>query len=71
MLFKKPRFGKYGKGIGKGKLVSTIEEAALKKAYIPSPVKYHHEIDWSKNFPSANNGKFFKETRCMMGEEIA
>jgi len=39
-------------------------------AYVPSPVKYEKGIDWSKNFPSANYGKFFKKHRYLLADDI-
>ena len=39
-------------------------------AYIPSPTKYEKTIDWSKNFPTANYGKFFRTRRDLPSHDI-
>ena len=51
-------------------MIGAIQEGANKMAYIPSPFKYDKTIDWNKNFPSANYGKFLRTERYMLSDDI-
>lgn len=55
---------------GKVKKVDAISEYAKKLAYIPSPHKYELTMNWEKNFPSKNNGRFLLSHRHMMSDVI-
>ena len=39
-------------------------------SWVPAPNKYDKSIDWSKNFPSRNYGKFLKKNRYMLSQDI-
>lgn len=39
-------------------------------SWVPAPIKYVEPHNWDKNFPSRNYGKFFKQTRYMLSEDI-
>ena len=57
MLMKPPLLGKSNKT----KLdMGVIETGAKHMSWVPAPVKYDKTINWDKNFPSRNYGKFFR-----------
>ena len=51
--------------------MGVIETGAKHMSWVPAPVRYEKGIDWNKNFPSRNYGKFLTAKRYMMSEQIA
>ena len=67
MHMKPPTLGKQNKE----KLdMGVIEHGAKLMSWVPAPVKYEKGIDWNKNFPSRNYGRFLTAKRYMMSEQI-
>jgi hypothetical protein len=65
MHMKPPVLGKQNKNKCE---MGVIEMGAKNMAWVPAPVKYDKTINWDKNFPSRNNGKFLTAKRYMMSE---
>ena len=47
-----------------------IEGGAKHMSWVPAPNKYDKTINWDKNFPTRNYGRFFTNKRYMLSEDI-